>query len=131
MGREQSGGLFAHDPFELYRLGRITNPNLVVLGQIGRGHFGVLQYWRSFEHLEAWSHKPPHSEWWRDIVARMRTRGDVGVYHETFLVPRDRIESIYLECAPAGLSVFGTPGEPNGPATTSRGRLGGIRAPGA
>src|SRR4051812_32563869 len=77
---------------------------------IGRGHFGVLQYWRSFESLEAWSHRPPHSEWWRGVVERMRTRGDVGVYHETFLVPRDAIEAIYLECTPTGLATFGTPG---------------------
>lgn len=98
---------------------------------IDRGHFGVWQYWRSFEDLEAWSRRPPHSEWWRDVLTRMRTRGDVGIYHETFLVPRDRIESIYLECTPAGLSAFGTPGEPVGPATTSRGRLGRLREPGA
>src|SRR5215218_3468699 len=61
---------------------------------IGRGHFGVLQYWRSFEDLEAWSRRPPHSEWWRGAVERMRTRGDLGVYHETFLVPRDHIQTI-------------------------------------
>jgi hypothetical protein len=91
---------------------------------IGRNHFGVLQYWRRFEDLEAWSHRPPHSEWWRKALERMRTRGDLGIYHETFLVPRDRIETIYLDCAPAGLAVFGTPGEPVGTMTTSRGRLG-------
>jgi hypothetical protein len=91
---------------------------------IGRGHRGVLQYWQSFDALEAWSRRPPHAEWWREAVERMRTRGDFGVYHETFLVPRDRVESIYLECAPAGLAVFGTIAEPVGPMTTSRGRLG-------
>lgn len=37
VGRQHSGALFCHDPFELYRAGRITNPNLIVLGQIGRG----------------------------------------------------------------------------------------------
>ncbi|HVB05962.1 MAG TPA: ATP-binding protein [Acidimicrobiales bacterium] len=37
VGRERSGGAFVHDPFELYRLGVLTNPNLLVLGQIGRG----------------------------------------------------------------------------------------------
>ena len=91
---------------------------------LGRGHFGVLQYWRSFDDLEAWARRPPHSEWWRGAVERMRTKGDFGVYHETFLVPRDGVESIYLNCRPTGLSAFGTPGEPVGPMTTSRGRLG-------
>ncbi len=87
-------------------------------------HFGLLQYWRSFEELEAWSRRPPHSEWWREAVERMRTKGDFGIYHETFLVPRERIESIYLNCVPAGLATFGSSGEPTGPNTTSRGRLG-------
>ena len=90
----------------------------------GRGHFGVLQYWQSFESLEAWSHRPPHSEWWREAVDRMRTRGDFGIYHETYLVPRDRIESIYLNCRPAGLAAFGATGEPAGADANSRGRLG-------
>ena len=37
IGRDLFGGAFVHDPFELYRLGAITNPNMLVLGQIGRG----------------------------------------------------------------------------------------------
>jgi type IV secretory pathway VirB4 component len=37
VGRDVYGGLFAHDPFDLYNAGVITNPNMVVLGQIGRG----------------------------------------------------------------------------------------------
>ena len=37
VGRDVLGGAFAHDPFELYRQGVLTNPNMVVFGQIGRG----------------------------------------------------------------------------------------------
>jgi hypothetical protein len=37
VGRDLLGGSFVHDPFVLYRTGVLTNPNLVVLGQIGRG----------------------------------------------------------------------------------------------
>ena len=91
---------------------------------MGRRHFGALQYWRSFDELDAWSHRTPHLDWWRGAVERMRTRGDIGVYHETFLVARDRLESISLNCDPAGLAAFGTRAEPTGPQTTSRGRLG-------
>ena len=54
----------------------------------------------------------------------MRKRSDFGVYHEAFLVPRERVESIYMDCKPVGLATFGTRGEPIGPATTARGRLG-------
>ena len=87
-------------------------------------HFGVFQYWRSFDELEAWVRRPPHSEWWRKAVERMRRRRDIGVYHEAFLVRAADIESIFMNCDPAGLATFGVLGEPVGAMTTSRGRLG-------
>ena len=37
LGRDLLGGPFRFDPWELYRQGVITNPNIVVMGQIGRG----------------------------------------------------------------------------------------------
>ena len=37
IGRDLLGGAFVYDPFELYRSGLLTNPNMVVIGQIGRG----------------------------------------------------------------------------------------------
>jgi Helicase HerA, central domain len=37
LGSDLLGGTFAFDPFSAYRDGRVTNPNVVVLGQIGRG----------------------------------------------------------------------------------------------
>jgi len=37
IGRDLLGGAFAYDPFALYRGGALTNPNMVVVGQIGRG----------------------------------------------------------------------------------------------
>lgn len=37
IGRDLFGGPFRFDPWELYRTGRLTNPNLIVLGQLGRG----------------------------------------------------------------------------------------------
>jgi len=37
VGREASGGLFCFDPWECYALGKLTSPNMVVIGQIGRG----------------------------------------------------------------------------------------------
>ncbi len=37
VGRDVLGGTFTYDPFELYRRGALTNPNMVVIGQIGRG----------------------------------------------------------------------------------------------
>jgi type IV secretory pathway VirB4 component len=37
IGRDVLGGSFVYDPFDLYRRGVVTNPNMVVFGQIGRG----------------------------------------------------------------------------------------------
>ena len=37
VGRDLMGGPFRFDPWDLYAAGRITNPNMVVLGQLGRG----------------------------------------------------------------------------------------------
>ena len=37
IGRDVLGGSFVYDPFALYRAGVVTNPNMVVIGQIGRG----------------------------------------------------------------------------------------------
>jgi type IV secretory pathway VirB4 component len=37
VGRDVLGGSFVYDPFVLYRKGVVTNPNMVVFGQIGRG----------------------------------------------------------------------------------------------
>jgi hypothetical protein len=37
LGQEATGRLFCYDPWECYAQGRVTSPNMVVLGQIGRG----------------------------------------------------------------------------------------------
>ncbi|MDA8379996.1 MAG: ATP-binding protein [Actinomycetota bacterium] len=37
VGRDMAGSAFAFDPFELYRQGMLTSPNMIVCGQIGRG----------------------------------------------------------------------------------------------
>ena len=37
IGHDLLGGSFVYDPFELYARGVLSNPNMVVFGQIGRG----------------------------------------------------------------------------------------------
>ena len=48
IGHDLLGGLFCYDPWELYRLGRITSPNALVLGQLGRGKSSFIKtlVWR-------------------------------------------------------------------------------------
>jgi type IV secretory pathway VirB4 component len=37
IGLDLYGGIFSYDPFSLYASGQLSNPNLIVFGQIGRG----------------------------------------------------------------------------------------------
>lgn len=48
IGRELYGPRFHYDPFELYGMGLLTNPNMIVLGQIGRGKSSLVKsyVWR-------------------------------------------------------------------------------------
>jgi type IV secretory pathway VirB4 component len=48
LGRDLLGGPFCFDPWEMYRSGTITNPNVVVLGQLGRGKSTLIKIlvWR-------------------------------------------------------------------------------------
>ncbi|MEM7337669.1 MAG: ATP-binding protein [Actinomycetota bacterium] len=48
IGQEVLGGSFCYDPWELYRQNRVTNPNIVVAGQIGRGKSALVKtyLWR-------------------------------------------------------------------------------------
>lgn len=48
VGRDLLGGSFCFDPFDLYAAGVLTNPNLVVVGQIGRGKSALVKtyLWR-------------------------------------------------------------------------------------
>jgi hypothetical protein len=48
IGDDLLGGSFVFDPFELYAAGVVSNPNLVVFGQIGRGKSALVKtfLWR-------------------------------------------------------------------------------------
>jgi hypothetical protein len=48
IGHDLLGGSFVYDPFELYRDGVVSNPNMIVFGQIGRGKSALLKtyLWR-------------------------------------------------------------------------------------
>jgi hypothetical protein len=37
-------------------------------------HYGMRQYWRDFDALEAWSNALPHKRWWRDYLRDRRPR---------------------------------------------------------
>lgn len=69
----------------------------------------LVQYWRSFEHLERFARNAddPHLEAWRQFNRRVGGSGDVGIFHETFRVPAGQYEAIYGNMPVMGLAAAG------------------------
>jgi hypothetical protein len=81
-------------------------------GFLGYNGFGktIIQYWRSFEHLEAYARNRDAKHWpaWLDFNKRCgKSRGDVGIWHETYLIKPGQYESIYSGMPPYGLGKIG------------------------
>src|SRR3712207_3915217 len=57
----------------------------------------LVQYWRSFEQLEAYARDPAarHLPAWRRFNELVRSSGDVGIWHETYRVRAGEYEAIY------------------------------------
>jgi len=85
IGRDLLGGSFTYDPFDLYRSGVVTNPNMVVFGQIGRGKSSFVKsyLWRqSVFGRRAWVVDPkgeygPLARAWGVRPVALRPGGDV------------------------------------------------------
>jgi len=69
----------------------------------------IVQYWRSFEHLEAFARNQddPHLEAWRTYWRRVGRSDRTGIWHETFLVRAGEYEAVYGNMAPHGLGKAG------------------------
>jgi hypothetical protein len=69
----------------------------------------IVQYWRSFEHLERYSRDPDarHMPAWRRFNQRVRGSGDVGIWHETYRVRDGEYEAIYGNMPEVGLATVG------------------------
>jgi len=66
----------------------------------------LVQYWRSFDALERFARDAddPHLGAWREFNRRVGTGGDVGIFHETYVVPAGASESIYNNMPAFGLA---------------------------
>jgi hypothetical protein len=85
-----------------------------------------VQYWRSFEHLEAYARSHDHHHWpaWVAFNQRMgKSRGDVGIWHETYLVRAGQYEAIYSGMPRWGLGRVGSLVPASGRKETARGRV--------
>ncbi|MFN8218113.1 MAG: DUF4188 domain-containing protein [Solirubrobacterales bacterium] len=65
----------------------------------------LVQYWRSFDQLEAYArtHDAEHWPAWVEFNRRVGSSGDVGIWHETYLVPAGRYDCVYNNMPPTGL----------------------------
>ncbi len=73
------------------------------------GYPTIVQYWRSFEHLEAFARdeQDPHLDAWRQYWRRLGRDSRTGIWHETFLVPAGQYEAVYGNMPPHGLGKAG------------------------
>lgn len=73
----------------------------------GMREFYIVQYWESEEKLLAYASAPDrhHRPAWAAFNRRLREgRGKVGFWHETYVVPAGRHESIYMNMPAYGLA---------------------------
>jgi hypothetical protein len=70
----------------------------------------VVQYWKSFEHLEAYAkdRNASHYPAWKAFNKNVKSNGDVGIWHETYKVHANEYESVYNNMPPYGLGKVGT-----------------------
>ena len=70
----------------------------------------MLQYWRSFEHLEEYAkdRNSSHYPAWKEFNTKVRSNGDVGIWHETFKVRAGEYECIYNNMPKFGLGKVGS-----------------------
>ena len=70
----------------------------------------MVQYWRSREALMAYarSRAAEHLPAWRAFNKLVGTNGDVGIWHETYVIEPGRYENIYNNMPPYGLGAVGS-----------------------
>lgn len=95
-----------------------------------RTHFGlrnvlVVQYWRSFEQLHAYAmdRDRAHLPAWQAFNKAIGGNGDVGIWHETFLVKDGQYENVYGNMPPYGMGIAGELVEATGDLRWAKGRL--------
>ncbi len=86
-----------------------SHPESGFLGHNGIGRV-IVQYWRSFDHLEAYARDKDMTHWpaWVAFNRRVgKSRGDVGIWHETYIIKPGQYESIYSGMPAYGLGKIG------------------------
>jgi hypothetical protein len=85
---------------ELYQ-----NPELGFIQEqtvIGWRTVTTIQYWRSYEQLEAYTYGKTHSKAMKKFHQKIGKSGAIGLYHETYKIEKD--ESLYINMPIYGLA---------------------------
>lgn len=85
------------------------SPELGFLGSAGTFPI-MVQYWRSFEHLERYARSRDHAHLpaWADFNQRVRASGGaVGIWHETYKIAPGSYETLYGNMPAFGLGRAG------------------------
>ena len=107
----------------------MADPSSGFLGAT-RGFLGggpaLVQYWRSFDHLERYARRDDanHMPAWRRFNQRVRGSGDVGIWHETYRVRAGEYEAVYANMPSIGLADVGGQTPIGAGTTTAAERLG-------
>ncbi len=103
-----------------------ANPESGFLGHNGINLGGIVQYWRSFEHLERYARAQDQEHWPAWVAFNKRSgasRGDVGIWHETFKISPGQFECVYSGMPPYGLGKVGNLIPASGRREAARGRM--------
>jgi hypothetical protein len=105
----------------------VAHPEKGLLGY-QMGFPTIVQYWRSFDHLERFAKDKddPHVAVWRDYWRRVGSSPRTGIWHETYLVRAGEYEAVYGNMPAFGLGKAGK-AIPLSGSSTARTRLGRTR----
>ena len=103
-----------------------AKPESGFLGWQSLGLTSNMQYWRSLEHLTAYSRDRDltHYPYWVKFNKEVGSNGDIGIWHETFLVRAGEYECVYNNMPLHGLAKAARFVDAVGHARTAMGRLG-------
>ena len=86
----------------------------------------MVQYWRSYDHLEKYARSQDHTHFpaWNAFNKRIKgARADVGIWHETYLIKDGQYEAVYSGMPPFGLGKASSLVPATGKRSGSRSRL--------
>lgn len=85
----------------------------------------MLQYWRSLDQLLAYAkeREAAHLPAWQAFNRAIGTNGDVGIWHETYVVGPGRYENVYVNMPAFGLGRAGALQPAAGGRQSASGRL--------